>query len=412
MTIRADADILVSAFFMCILNLPNKKYFLYSSLLDGETNNLITMKKYCLLLGLILLLLVVGIKAQAEVTLAIIAPKTGEFVKAGNELFEGARLAVKEINDNGGINGQKLDLLTIDDRCDDRLAISTAEMLSLLKSKSIGLVVGPYCSNRFDDIARIYEKSKIFQIIPTTEAFQSGSMDKQGQILLLGTKAEMSKDFFQFYNANFAGLKVGFVYDDNPNNGYAEVAKSLNDAFRRYGKANLLKFYALNGGSGISDIVEKIAVDDVHVVFVLGARDDVSSFIVLMRQKDEQAMIFSAKKMINEEVPEILEGNTKGIYVLSLPGLKDSLLFTESLVNLRLLGLEPEGLETYSYMAIKLWYDLAKQVKSFNYQKLLAVANGDDMKEKWSDFLAHSGSLGSIKYIIEEYDGDSFKQVY
>ena len=76
----------------------------------------------------------------ADITVAVIAPKAGDNVKAGNELFEGARLAVNEINDNGGINGQKLDLLTIDDRCDDRLAVSTSEMLSLLNSLEQGKI--------------------------------------------------------------------------------------------------------------------------------------------------------------------------------------------------------------------------------------------------------------------------------
>ena len=78
-----------------------------------------------------------AIPAAAEVTLAVIAPKSGEYARAGEELFNGARLAVQEINDNGGLNGEKLDMLTIDDRCDDRLAVSTAEMLTLLKSKKI-----------------------------------------------------------------------------------------------------------------------------------------------------------------------------------------------------------------------------------------------------------------------------------
>lgn len=76
--------------------------------------------------------------AAADITLAVIAPKAGEYAQSGKELFDGARLAVREINDNGGLNGEKLDMLTIDDRCDDRLAISTAEMLTLLKSKKSG----------------------------------------------------------------------------------------------------------------------------------------------------------------------------------------------------------------------------------------------------------------------------------
>ena len=32
--------------------------------------------------------------------------------------------------------------------------------------------------------------------------------------MFLGTKSQMSGDFFNFYNQNFAGLKTAFIYDD------------------------------------------------------------------------------------------------------------------------------------------------------------------------------------------------------
>ena len=350
---------------------------------------------------------------KADITLAVIAPKAGEYAQAGTELFNGARLAIQEINDNGGLNGERLDMLTIDDRCDDRLAVSTAEMLTLLKSKKIGLVVGPYCSNRFDEIADIYDKAKIFQIVPTTVAYNAANLDKKGQILLLGTKAQMSGDFFKFYNRNFAGLKVGFVYNDKPENGYAEVAKTLYDEFRRYGKSELLKFYALNREQGgVYDLARSLEEDGVHIAVVLGENDETVNFIDAAKEVNSHLIVFTNKSLISPNALKKLGKSAQGLYVMDLPGLKDSLMFTENLVNLRLLGIEPEGLEVYSYVAVKLWGDLAKQVNGFDYDKLSQAANSVEAQEKWSEFLMHSGSIKSAKYIIEMYQKGEFKQVY
>lgn len=360
-----------------------------------------------------LALLMVGVPAKADITLAVIAPKAGEYAQAGTELFNGARLAIQEINDNGGLNGERLDMLTIDDRCDDRLAISTAEMLTLLKSKKIGLVVGPYCSNRFDEIADIYDNAKIFQIVPTTVAYNAANLDKKGQILLLGTKAQMSGDFFKFYNRNFAGLKVGFVYNDKPENGYAEVAKTLYDEFRRYGKSELLKFYALNREQGgVYDLARSLEEDGIHIAVVLGENDETVNFIDAAKEVNSHLIVFTNKSLISPNALKKLGKGAQGLYVMDLPGLKDSLMFTENLVNLRLLGIEPEGLEVYSYVAVKLWGDLAKQVKGFDYDKLSKAANSIEAQEKWSEFLMHSGSIKSAKYIIEMYQNGEFKQVY
>ena len=354
-----------------------------------------------------------AIPAAAEVTLAVIAPKSGEYARAGEELFNGARLAVQEINDNGGLNGEKLDMLTIDDRCDDRLAVSTAEMLTLLKSKKIGLVVGPYCSNRFDEIAAIYEKGKIFQIVPTTVAYDAGSTDKKGRILLLGTKAQMSGDFFQFYNRNFAGLKVGFIYNDKPEEGYAEVARALYDEFRRFGKSELLKFYALNREQGGAyDLAETLKSDGIEIAVVLGGREETAELFRAAKDVQKRLILFTNKAMVPPETLKNLGEAAEGLYVMGLPELKDSLMFTENLVNLRLHGIEPKGLEAYSYVAVKLWSDLAREVEGFAYEALAKAANSEALKEKWGEFLLHSGSIGASKYIIEEYRDGGFKQVY
>lgn len=350
--------------------------------------------------------------ALADVTIAVIAPKASPLAKAGGELFDGARFAVDELNEAGGVNGEKIDMLTIDDRCDDRLAVSTAEMLTLLRSKKIGLVVGPYCANRFEETSGIYERAKIFQIVPTTEAYHVGSEDKRGRILLLGTKTQMSSDFFKFYNNNFAGLKVGFVYDDEAESGFGEVAKALSDEFLRYGKSSLLKFYAFDKINGMKDLVTLMQKDGISIAFVLGRRGQVNDFLRMVRKEDENMIIFTAKRMLEDGVAEEFSENSGALYVLDRPRLKDSLMFTDSLVDLRLRGVEPEGLFAYGYLSVKLWGDLAKEVKSFAYDKLSSAANSKEMQEKWGEFLMHSGSINAAKYIIEMYKDRAFKQVY
>ena len=353
------------------------------------------------------------------ITVAVIAPKQGEYQNEGNEIFNGAKLAIDELNENGGLNGKKVDILTIDDRCDDRLAVSTAGMLSLLNSKKIGLVVGPYCSNRFAEIATIYEEAKIFQIVPTTVAYNKASLDKKGQIMFLGTKSQMSGDFFKFYNQNFAGLKVGFVYDDSENDGYAEVAQSLFSEFKRYGKSELLKFYPLNKDTSLNDLAVKLNDDGVMISFALSTSELVNDFILKVKDKNENMIIFTAKDMLQNRVVNKLRDKAKAIYVLTLKSFKDSLMFTENLVNMRLHGIEPKGMEVYSYAAVKLWSEIVGMEPGLDYEKLKNIAAKEEFKEKWQDFMMHSGSIASSRYAIEvvnnsnnNIDAVEFKQVY
>lgn len=179
----------------------------------------------------------------------------------------------------------------------------------------------------------------------------------------------MSGDFFQFYNRNFAGLKVGFVYNDKPEDGYSEVAKALYDEFRRFGKGELLKFYALNREQGgMYDLARTMEKDGINVAFVLGENDETVNFIRAAKDVQRSIILFTSKNMVSPDSLKRLGKDAEGLYVMTLPGLKDSLMFTENLVNLRLLGIEPEGLEVYSYVAVKLWGDLVRQVNGFAYE--------------------------------------------
>lgn len=371
------------------------------------------MKKSTLYgLVLCLNLLIADVAISAEVTIAVIAPKAGENVSSGQELFKGAELAVNELNANGGLLKQKLDLLTIDDRCDDRLAISTAEMLTLLNSKKVVLVIGPYCTNRYEETSNIYKNAQIFQIIPTAAALHGGDDEAKEQFTLLNNKAQMSADFFAFYNQNFAGLKVGFVYDNTISNGYEETAKELYNAFKRYGKSDRLKFYPYTAQSETSDLAQAFLRDDINLLLISGLAEDTANIIYSAKQQNKNILIFSAKKNLTTKLIDNLGKKANGLYAMELADIKDSLLFTESLVDLRLLGIEPEGLEAYSYAAIKLWGELVKQAKTFDYATLTSTVVKPKLQEKWQAFLIHSGKSRSAKYVIEMYKDNDFKQVY
>ena len=108
--------------------------------------------------------------ANAAINGAVIAPLVGEFKHFGDELINGVRIAVDDINSQGGVKGERVNLVVVDDQCDDTFAVSTAQMMAVNSSKEdrMNLVVGPYCPNAFEKVSDIYAKANIFQIIPTT----------------------------------------------------------------------------------------------------------------------------------------------------------------------------------------------------------------------------------------------------
>ncbi|KKU13099.1 MAG: Receptor family ligand-binding protein [Parcubacteria group bacterium GW2011_GWC2_45_7] len=78
------------------------------------------------------------------IKIGLVAPMTGEGASYGEAAFGGAMLAVKEINDAGGINGRKVELIVEDDRCSSAGANAINKLVNVDK---VTAIVGPVCSS-------------------------------------------------------------------------------------------------------------------------------------------------------------------------------------------------------------------------------------------------------------------------
>ncbi len=107
---------------------------------------------------------------RADILVAVagpmsVTPLTGQYATFGEELRRGAEMAVRDINARGGVNGQKLTLLTADDACDPKLAVEVANELA---RQGVVFVDGHYCSGASIPASRVYHERGILMIAPSS----------------------------------------------------------------------------------------------------------------------------------------------------------------------------------------------------------------------------------------------------
>lgn len=338
----------------------------------------------------------------AEINVAVIAPRDGEYQEFGNQILGGAKIAIDNINNNGGLNGKKLKLVEVDDQCDDKIAISTAQMIAVNRSQidKISLVIGPYCTNSFAAVADIYAKANIFQIIPTTVSASQAQTSRAGLVKMLGSNDRQLKDFYQYYTSSFAGSSVALVYDGG-NKEIVQMARVLQTEFRVNDNSHLLNTFNFeNYDKNYSKMAKEITQKNVKVVYILGKSKPIGRLAKEIKSKNKDLALFIDKYQAEPAYQKIMGNLADGSYVMALPSLKSSPNFTEDLVNLRLQGIEPQGLGVYSYNAIKLWQDLVQKSKSFSYSKLS------------QNLATQNSSAPNTSYGIYQISGEEYTQVY
>ncbi|MDQ7796341.1 MAG: branched-chain amino acid ABC transporter substrate-binding protein, partial [Spirochaetia bacterium] len=102
--------------------------------------------------------------AAPTIKIGVAGAHTGDLASYGLPSVNAAKLVVKNINDKGGINGQKVELVIEDDQCKPELATNAA---AKLVSAKVVAVIGHICSGATKAALGIYKDSKIVTISPS-----------------------------------------------------------------------------------------------------------------------------------------------------------------------------------------------------------------------------------------------------
>jgi branched-chain amino acid transport system substrate-binding protein len=160
-----------------------------------------------------------------NIRIGVAAPYTGNLASYGDNIKSGVNIKLKEINDAGGINGQKVELVWGDDLCQPKDAGTVGAKFAA--DKSIVAVIGHLCSSATLAAMPIYVRKGLPALSPTSTNPTIGDVgmgwffrncytdDFQGKYLALHVVPKLldSHKVAIFYeNNDYAiGLKDSFV---------------------------------------------------------------------------------------------------------------------------------------------------------------------------------------------------------
>jgi ABC-type branched-subunit amino acid transport system substrate-binding protein len=123
---------------------------------DGEEHAPRPIIPLSLLLSFSLSLLLAACTASTQpvVKIGLVAPFEGRYRPIGYEAIYAARLAIREVNARGGIDGQRVELVALDDRGEPERAITAARQLVL--DPQVVAVIGHLRPASSDATMKIY----------------------------------------------------------------------------------------------------------------------------------------------------------------------------------------------------------------------------------------------------------------
>lgn len=252
--------------------------------------------------------------AHAQIKIAMVVPATGPVTQYGDMVKEGVTTAVELANAAGGINGKKIELVTVDDACEPKQGPVAANRVVNAK---IGYVVGPVCSGAAIAAVPVYNNEGVVVVTPsaTSPALTEGK-NYHFIFRTIGRDDQQGPAAAKFIAEKVKPKKVAVLHDKQS---YGQgIASSVRDDLKKAG-VQVALFEGINAGdSDYSAVITKLKSAGVDFVYYGGYHPEMG---LLLRQAGEQGLkvrMMGPEGVGNPEVNAIAGPAVEGM-LLTLP---------------------------------------------------------------------------------------------
>jgi branched-chain amino acid transport system substrate-binding protein len=252
-----------------------------------------------------------------DIPIGFFAPITGPAAADGASAKHAVELGLKEVNDGGGINGRKVNLIIYDDRLNPQEAVAIANKL-IEKDKVVGVASGSY-SGPTRVTAPIFQKAGMPMVAgyavhpdvtwdpkekkPNDFCFRNGFLGE-----IEGAAAA------EFAVKNLKAKNIALIFMDNDfgraiSSGFAERAEKL-------GAAVLTKqMYKFPGEKDFRPFLTRIKEGNPDVIFAAGYYNEAASIVRQSKELGIKSQILGEEGFDSPKFLEIAGPAAEGVII-------------------------------------------------------------------------------------------------
>ncbi len=216
---------------------------------------------------------------------------SGAVASYGSSINDGAKLAIAEINEAGGINGKKIDYIAVDNKSDNAEAVTAG--IRLAEQEKVVAMLGPATSGNATATVQTASQFKVPMVTASGTA-ETVTVDKDGNVNDYAFRTCFIDPFQGIVAANFATeelkAKNVAIYMDST----SDYAKGLAASFK--------KQIEENGGTVVKE--EAYVTDDVDFKSTLtNIKSSNPDFVFIPGYYEEVGLIVKQARELGIDVP-------------------------------------------------------------------------------------------------------------
>lgn len=249
--------------------------------------------------------------ARADITIAVAGPMTGPLTQYGDMVKEGVYTAVEQLNAGGGVLGEQVRVVTLDDGCEPKQAPVVANRVV---NDNIGFVVGHVCSGATIAAADIYDDEGVVMVSPSaTSPTLTDGKNYEFIFRTIGRDDQQGPAAATFILDKIKPVKVAVVHDKQS---YGQgIATAVRDDLQAAGTEVVL-FEGINAGdSDYSALITKLKSAGTDFVYYGGYHPEMGLLLRQAREQGLDARFMGPEGVGNAEIGAIAGPAVEGMLV-------------------------------------------------------------------------------------------------
>jgi len=349
---------------------------------------------------------------EAEVLkIAVAGPLTGPNAAFGAQLKNGAVQAITDINEAGGINGQKVELLFEDDVSDPKQGVSVANKLA---GEGAKFVIGHFNSGVSIPASDVYNENGMLMITPASTNPQITDRKLWNVFRVCGRDDQQGTVAGQFIASTLSDKKIAIVHDKTPyGKGLAdETKKALNAA----GMTEVI-YEGINiGEKDFSALVSKMKEAEADIVYFGGVHTEAGLIARQMKDQGLDAVLMSGDGIATDEFASIAGPAAEGTLMTFAPDPQKRPEAQDVLKKFQEKNVSTEAYTLYSYATAQIIAQAAAEAKSVDPKTVAEqMRSGQTFKTVIGDISFDAkGDVNRLDYTMytwQKTDGDRITYV-
>jgi branched-chain amino acid transport system substrate-binding protein len=346
--------------------------------------------------------------SKPNIKIAIAGPLTGPYAQFGAQLEKGASLAVKHLNNKGGIMGRQIELVHGDDACDPKQAKAVANHLV---NQDVVAVVGHFCSSSTMPASEVYNEEQILQITPASTNPQVTERNIPTILRVCGRDDQQGASASKFIHEQLKLERVAIIHDKTTyGQGLAnETKKSLN----KLGTKEVLYEGISIGDKDFSALVSKMKAAKIQLIYFGGLHAEAALIVRQARDQGLKAQFMSGDGICDKSFADVA-GTASENVLMTFQADPRKIHSAKALVDefKQKENYDPEGYTLLSYATVQIIVETMNSINSTNGQKAADHMKASSFNTVIGTITFDSkGDLSKSPYVIYRWNNGNYAEI-